>query len=750
MRRRRTQTTALLLMILSATVILVSSSSTSTGQPEPLTKILITRFGSGYRADDARYDVIKPYELEIYQRWGVKWVVFYGPPTRAQTDLVHQYGLKALVYMNALSIEYTEIKGLGYDDAKIKDWAQWGSGCVYVKPPSPDPNIPSCAGDSANQVRISPYSGYQGNNTQGNGYFELVLSPRVSRLVDPAQVNADGIFTDVLFLKPDADTNPHFTTRYDEWKLQPPSGSFQDFRYYSIHYYASRMYGLVKSINPSAIVVISNNNVFTRSQRDSIALDISRLQDVSDVLLHEWADVDQVDPASPLNWVNLEINGDPNNNAGLYKVTKPLWSHYLTYQTSRFQTMVDAFNTYNYGYWAYNRYFWDNTYSLDVYVFDSQSSNPVQGATVTLGVNGTSTKSTDGSGHAIFYLRPGTYTISITATNYIGWSGSVSVLGNTQLPKGLQPNFPSFTLSANPASLSTSPSNTVPSTITISSINSFTSQVALSAPNLPTGVTASFNPASPTPPLNGQTTSVLTLTTGPNPSLGVFTINVQGVSGVITADTSISLSIKASSVITLTANPTSINFGESTVVSGSISPAQPSVYVQLSYSKDGTVFFPILSTRTTSTGTYSANWAPPTNGLLTIKASWSGNDQYLAAQTTTQLTVTGSAPPSTNRPMILVTVAKTNYGAGEVVSMTVTVFNPSANMLDASLYITVSGPAGYSHYDDLRILVAPGSQGSYIFKWQISAGMTSGVYRIESGLIPPATTAYDVAYVTIS
>ncbi len=751
--RRQAIATVLVLIIASSTLLLVSSAPRSVAQSQQLTKILITRFGPGYTSDVARYNVIQPYELEIYQRWGIKWVTFYGIPSRAQTDLVHQYGLKALVYINALSITYTQLTSLGYGYSTLQDWAQWGSNgtCYYIKPPSPDPTIPSCPGDSNDQVRISPYSGYQGNGVQGNGFFELVLAPTIQTIVGsaPGSSNADGVFTDVLFLKPDADYNPHFTMRYNEWKVQNPSGTFQDFRYFSIHEYASRIYSQVKSVNPNAIVATSNNNIFVRSSRDAFALDISRLQDVSDVLLHEWADVDQIDPTSPLTWVNLEINGDPNNNAGLTTVTKPLWSHYLTYQTSRFQTMVNAFNTYNYGYWAYNRYFWDNTYSLDVSVTDAQSGSPIQGASVTLGVTGTNSKLTDSTGHTTFYLLPGTYSVTMTATNYLGWSGSVTVSGNTQISQALQPNFPSFTISANPTTLSASPGGSVTSTITISSVNSFNTAVTLSVVNPPTGVTPAFNPASPTPPPNGQVTSVLTLTVGANPALGSFTLTIQGVGGSTTQQTSISLSIRAASTLTVSANPSTITLGSSTTISGSISPAQANVNVQLSYSKDGVNFFPILSTPTTSTGSYTANWTPPTNGTLTIKASWSGNDQYLAAQGTTQLTVTGSNPPSSNRPMILVTLVANNYRAGDLVSITVTIFNPSGNLLVATLYIAISGPGGYFYYTDIKILVAPGSQNTYTINWQTN-GTGPGMYRIEVGLIPPSATAFDVAYITIA
>ena len=426
------------------------SSQSDPLSTNPLSKILIARIGPAYW-DSTRYAQMGlnlAYELEIYQRWGVKWVTFYGIPTRAQTDLVHQYGLKALVYVNALAIEYTELRTLGYDDDTIREWAQKNrnGGYYYINTPTSK----NATDDGYNSVRISPFAGYQGKGVQSDAFFELVLAPRLRKIVDPAQINADGVFTDVLFLKKKgtdtwgADANPHFITRYREWLAAEgktdTTTNFKDFRYFSIHHYASRMNETIKMANPSAIVVISNNNVFTRSQRDAIALDISRLQDVSDVLLHEWADVDQVDPTSVINWAYWEKNGDPKNNAGLYHVTKPLWTHYLTYQASRFQTVVNAMNTYDFGYWGYNRYLWDNIKSLNINVYDKESGSPISGATVN--VAGYGSKKTDSSGNVRFYLFSGTYSISITHTLYYSWSGSVTISQNTQLNRYLTPRIP--------------------------------------------------------------------------------------------------------------------------------------------------------------------------------------------------------------------------------------------------------------------------------------------------------------------
>ncbi len=417
-------------------------------------------------------------QLPIYKAYGVSWVVFYSVPSRDDVSLVHSYGIGALVYVNALAATYTQLTGLGFNYATIRDWAQWGNGgsCYYIKPPNPDPAITSCPGDSNDQVRISPYSGYQGNGVQSQAYFELVLAPLVTRIVDPSQTGADGIFVDVLFLKPDADYNPHFQIKYNE-----VGGTFQDFRYASIHYYASRIYNLVNPFPTSPIVVINNNNLFTRSQRDSFALDISRLQDVSDVLMHEWDDLDQVDPSSPLTWVNLEINGDPNNNAGLNKVTKPLWTHYLTNQADRFRTMLNSMNSasYNFGWWAYNGYMW---------------SNPVTQTTTVMS------------------------TSSATATS------------STTSSTTAQTSSSDFYLTVTPSTLTLSTGGTTSLAVQTRSVANTTLAVAFASFGLPAGVRASFAPSVVNLPPGGSAQSTFTLSASPDSAQGIATVTVTAYS----------------------------------------------------------------------------------------------------------------------------------------------------------------------------------------------------------------------------
>jgi len=298
-------------------------------------------------------------ELRIYQQFDVKWVVFYDIPSRGEVNLVHQYGMSALVYQNALAAEYTDLRRRGYDDDTIKDWAQKNiaGGYYYINTPTSK----NATDDGYNSVRISPYGGYP-----SSGYLDAILLPQIRTIVRSTERNADGVFLDVLFLKSNTDGNPGFMARYSEWlqtnqKPDTPE-NFQEFRYYSIHDVAKRIYDTVKISKSSAVLIISNNNIFNHEDREAYALDISRLQDVSDILMHEHGDLDQVAPEGTIYRLRQE-RGDGYPLQGAQPVTKPLWIHYLTNQTQRFQTMLTYMDTYDFGYWGYNQYFWTHTAS---------------------------------------------------------------------------------------------------------------------------------------------------------------------------------------------------------------------------------------------------------------------------------------------------------------------------------------------------------------------------------------------------
>jgi hypothetical protein len=94
-----------------------------------------------------------------------------------------------------------------------------------------------------------------------------------------------------------------------------------------------------------------------------------------------------------------------------------------------------------------------------------------------------------------------------------------------------------FTLTASPASLAVAPGSFGTSTITVNATGGFSGTVALSASGLPSGVTASFNPASTT------TSSTLTLTASSSATVGSANVTITGTSGSLTHTTAVNLTI---------------------------------------------------------------------------------------------------------------------------------------------------------------------------------------------------------------
>src|SRR5262249_31832012 len=126
-----------------------------------------------------------------------------------------------------------------------------------------------------------------------------------------------------------------------------------------------------------------------------------------------------------------------------------------------------------------------------------------------------------------------------------------TVLRTWQGPGGA----PNFTLSASPPSLTVNRGASGASTITITHSGGFTSSVALSATGLPSGVTATFSPASTT---GGS--SALTLAASSAAATGTVNVTINGSGGGLSRSTTLSLTVNAPppTDFTLSASPASL------------------------------------------------------------------------------------------------------------------------------------------------------------------------------------------------
>jgi hypothetical protein len=140
---------------------------------------------------------------------------------------------------------------------------------------------------------------------------------------------------------------------------------------------------------------------------------------------------------------------------------------------------------------------------------------------------------------------------------------------------------PDFALSASPTSLSVTQGSSASSTVSTSVSNGFNSSVALSISGLPSGVTASFSPASIAAPGSGSST--LTFTASSTATTGTFNTTVNATGGGITHTTVIPVTVNAATApnFTLSASPTSLSVAAgssgtstiSTTVSGGFNSA---------------------------------------------------------------------------------------------------------------------------------------------------------------------------------
>jgi hypothetical protein len=140
---------------------------------------------------------------------------------------------------------------------------------------------------------------------------------------------------------------------------------------------------------------------------------------------------------------------------------------------------------------------------------------------------------------------------------------------------------PDFAVSASPTSLTVTQGSSGASTISTSVSNGFNSSVALSISGLPSGVTASFTPASISAPGSGSST--LNFTVSSTATTGTFNTTVTATGGGITHTTTIPLTVNAATApnFTISASPASLSVAAggsgtstiSTTVSGGFNSA---------------------------------------------------------------------------------------------------------------------------------------------------------------------------------
>jgi hypothetical protein len=113
-----------------------------------------------------------------------------------------------------------------------------------------------------------------------------------------------------------------------------------------------------------------------------------------------------------------------------------------------------------------------------------------------------------------------------------------------------------------------------------------------------------------------------------------LTANASAVEGEANTDDNvktIQITIKITSAITLSVDPSEITIGESTTISGSIDKKPVGALVTIWYRSTGTsAWTNLTATAVEADGTYSYDWTPTTTGTYDVKTSWAGNATTMA------------------------------------------------------------------------------------------------------------------------
>ncbi len=276
------------------------------------------------------------------------------------------------------------------------------------------------------------------------------------------------------------------------------------------------------------------------------------------------------------------------------------------------------------------------------------------------------------------------------ANEYLPATGSFN--WNTRLASfkfaSCTPVTPDFTLTATPASQTVVQGNSTTYTATVAAVGSFSGTVTFSASGLPSGASASFNPAS----VSASGSSTMTVTTLSTTPTGTSTITILGTSGSTVHTTTVSLVVNAPAGpdFSISATPTS-----QTVVKGNSTTYTSTITALNGFT--GTVTFSASGLPTGATATFNPT-SVTTSGSSTMTV------------TTLSTTPTGTS-----------TITITGTSGSTVHSTTVTLVVNSA--ADFSISAT---PAS--------LTIARGTHNSYTVTVTAVGGFTGTVTLSVSGL----------------
>jgi hypothetical protein len=318
------------------------------------------------------------------------------------------------------------------------------------------------------------------------------------------------------------------------------------------------------------------------------------------------------------------------------------------------------------------------TITYDIFSSTTQGFTPSSSNLIASGVTGTTYSDTGLTASTQYYFAA--ETVDVTGATQPSSILSVETLAGSSTG--------SFTLAPSASSLSLTQGGSATDTITVTDTGGFTGSVAFTATGLPSGVTASFSPASST------SASVLTLTASSTATTGAATLTITGTSGSTTAKTTIALTVNPLTApgFTLTPSAASLSVAQGKTGADTITVTDAggftgSVTLAASGLPTGvTAAFATNPTTGTSVLTFTAS-STAAAGSSTVTIT--GTSGSTTAKTTIALTITTSTPSFTLAP----SAATLPVTQGKTATDTITV--TGANGFTGSVTLAASGlPTG--------------------------------------------------------
>lgn len=332
--------------------------------------------------------------------------------------------------------------------------------------------------------------------------------------------------------------------------------------------------------------------------------------------------------------------------------------------------------------------------------------------------------------------------IATASLSGLGSNFSVTVQPYSLTTVVLKPgsSSPGFSLSDSAASMTVEQGASTSSTVTVTPSGGFSSAVSFAVSGLPSGVTASFSPASNT------SSSTLTLSASSTASTGISTVTITGTSGSLTAQTTLTLTVSAPATadFSLSARPASVSLTQGAGTSSSIAVAPANGFsgsVALSVSGlPGGVSASLSPTSTASTSTLTLNASPTaTTGTSTVVVT--GASGSLTHSTSLALTVNAASSGSGTVTFTGTPASNSAWydeddvtltATAPITALTLTITVPASNVSYNSSYNTVGSAIVSTHVSGSNIVytftLASGqtiSPGNYTFAAQMNGNGTT-------------------------